>query len=307
MRRLPLVTTFGEMAVTETGHLASREVDDLYRRHGARGLSVRVCGARQPRRRGGRDPDDVPERVPLARAGRAAAETVELAAHDREQRDQAALPAGAGAPAAPSSWTTASQVTRWTTTRARASASSSRRSRRFRRSSARPSSSASSRAGRTPRSREILGVTTAALETLLFRARRSLAEELEHQLTCTDAQLAISKAVDGRLGRKERRRLRDHLVECPDCAHFARLQQRHAARCAGSCSSRSRCRSRSSRASREPARRPRRPCTVPATGVGDGRGADGVVGAGGAARRPRPVAGCSPVASRSRPQPSSPP
>jgi RNA polymerase sigma factor (sigma-70 family) len=74
---------------------------------------------------------------------------------------------------------------------------------------------------------EILGVTTSALETLLFRARRSLAEELEHQLTCTDAQLAVSKAVDGRLGRKERRRLRDHLTECPDCAHFARLQQRH--------------------------------------------------------------------------------
>jgi RNA polymerase sigma-70 factor (ECF subfamily) len=55
---------------------------------------------------------------------------------------------------------------------------------------------------------EILGVTTSALETLLFRARRSLADELEHQLTCTDAQLAISKATDGRIGRKERRRLR---------------------------------------------------------------------------------------------------
>ena len=74
---------------------------------------------------------------------------------------------------------------------------------------------------------DILGVTTSALETLLFRARRSLAEELEHQLTCTDAQLAVSQSVDGRLGRKERRRLRDHLNECPDCAGFARLQQRH--------------------------------------------------------------------------------
>jgi RNA polymerase sigma factor (sigma-70 family) len=74
---------------------------------------------------------------------------------------------------------------------------------------------------------EILGITTSALETLLFRARRSLAEELEHQLTCTEAQLAISRSVDDRLGRKERRRLRDHLAECPDCARFARLQQRH--------------------------------------------------------------------------------
>ena len=73
----------------------------------------------------------------------------------------------------------------------------------------------------------ILGVTTSALETLLFRARRSLAEELEHQLSCTEAQLAVSKATDGRLGRKERRRLRAHLDECPDCAHFARLQQRN--------------------------------------------------------------------------------
>jgi RNA polymerase sigma factor (sigma-70 family) len=74
---------------------------------------------------------------------------------------------------------------------------------------------------------EILGVTTSALETLLFRARRSLAEELEHHLTCTEAQLAVSRAADGRLGRKERRRLREHLDECPDCASFARLQQRH--------------------------------------------------------------------------------
>jgi RNA polymerase sigma factor (sigma-70 family) len=74
---------------------------------------------------------------------------------------------------------------------------------------------------------EILGVTTSALETLLFRARRSLAEELEHQLTCTEAQLAVSRSVDDRLGRKERRRLRDHLAECPDCAQFSRLQQRH--------------------------------------------------------------------------------
>jgi RNA polymerase sigma factor (sigma-70 family) len=74
---------------------------------------------------------------------------------------------------------------------------------------------------------QILDVTTTALETLLFRARRSLAEELEHQLTCTEAQLAISRAADGRLGRKERRRLRDHLSECPDCARFASLQQRN--------------------------------------------------------------------------------
>jgi RNA polymerase sigma factor (sigma-70 family) len=74
---------------------------------------------------------------------------------------------------------------------------------------------------------EILDVSTSALETLLFRARRSLADELVQHLTCTDAQLAISRAADGRLGRKEKRRLREHLVECADCAHFARLQRTH--------------------------------------------------------------------------------
>jgi RNA polymerase sigma-70 factor, ECF subfamily len=74
---------------------------------------------------------------------------------------------------------------------------------------------------------EILGVTVSALETLLFRARRSLAEELEHQLTCTEAQFAISRAADGRLGRKERKRLRVHIAECPDCARFGQVQQRH--------------------------------------------------------------------------------
>jgi len=74
---------------------------------------------------------------------------------------------------------------------------------------------------------EILNVTVSALETLLFRARRSLAEELEHQLTCTEAQFAVSQAADGRLGRKERRRLRVHLEECPDCAQFTQAQKRH--------------------------------------------------------------------------------
>ena len=55
----------------------------------------------------------------------------------------------------------------------------------------------------------------------------SLAEELEHQLTCTEAQFAVSQAADGRLGRKEKRRLRVHLEECPDCAQFAQAQKRH--------------------------------------------------------------------------------
>src|SRR6188508_2260835 len=73
---------------------------------------------------------------------------------------------------------------------------------------------------------ELLGLTTAALETLLFRARRSLAEELENLVTCQSAQLALSKQLDGRLGRKERRRLDDHLAECQDCARLAAMQSR---------------------------------------------------------------------------------
>ena len=48
-----------------------------------------------------------------------------------------------------------------------------------------------------------------AVPLVWLMARRSLAEELQHQLTCTEAQLAISKSVDDRLGRKERRRLRE--------------------------------------------------------------------------------------------------
>ena len=72
----------------------------------------------------------------------------------------------------------------------------------------------------------LLGLTTAALETLLFRARRSLAEELENLVTCQSAQLALSKQLDGRLGRKERRRLDDHLAECQDCARLAAMQKR---------------------------------------------------------------------------------
>ena len=72
----------------------------------------------------------------------------------------------------------------------------------------------------------LLGLTTAALETLLFRARRSLAEELENLVTCQSAQLALSKQLDGRLGRKERRRLDDHLAECQDCARLAAMQTR---------------------------------------------------------------------------------
>ena len=213
------------MAVTETGHLASRAIDDLYRQHGGEvyRYAYAVLGNHA-------DAEDVTQTTFL-NAYRALEQGV--------------------APRKPSNWllTIASNAIK----------------QRFRQEQARPrevelddrlAGNETDDDGPSvgelltalskipPQQRQalvlrefegrsyaeiaaILDVTTSALETLLFRARRSLAEELEHQLTCTEAQLAVSRSVDGRLGRKERRRLRDHLTECPDCASFARSQQRH--------------------------------------------------------------------------------
>jgi RNA polymerase sigma factor (sigma-70 family) len=72
---------------------------------------------------------------------------------------------------------------------------------------------------------EILGLSAGAVETLLFRARRALREQLEGTLTCQQAELAISKQLDGRLSRSERGALRAHLRACPDCATVARRQR----------------------------------------------------------------------------------
>jgi RNA polymerase sigma factor (sigma-70 family) len=72
----------------------------------------------------------------------------------------------------------------------------------------------------------VLGLSTSALETLLFRARRSLADELENVVTCQNAELSISRRLDGRLSRKERRRLEEHLADCPDCARLAAMESR---------------------------------------------------------------------------------
>src|ERR687883_1024203 len=72
---------------------------------------------------------------------------------------------------------------------------------------------------------DVLNLSTSAVETLIFRARRALREQLEGGLTCTEAELAISKQLDGRLGRKEKGQLRAHLRECEECSHFARSQR----------------------------------------------------------------------------------
>jgi RNA polymerase sigma factor (sigma-70 family) len=68
----------------------------------------------------------------------------------------------------------------------------------------------------------ILGVSSSAVETLLFRARRGVREQLEGGLTCAEAEQAISRQLDGELKRTERGALRAHLRECEECAHLAR-------------------------------------------------------------------------------------
>lgn len=73
---------------------------------------------------------------------------------------------------------------------------------------------------------EVLDVSQSALEALIFRARRGLAEYLEGALTCTDAEQALSRRLDGRLARREARRLKEHLHECAPCARFAGVQKR---------------------------------------------------------------------------------
>src|SRR6266581_4622153 len=72
---------------------------------------------------------------------------------------------------------------------------------------------------------EILELSPSAVETLIFRARRALREQLESSLTCGEAELAISKQLDGHLARKEKAALRAHLRECKECATFARRQR----------------------------------------------------------------------------------
>jgi RNA polymerase sigma factor (sigma-70 family) len=72
---------------------------------------------------------------------------------------------------------------------------------------------------------DVLEISTSAVETLIFRARRALREQLEGGLTCTEAEFAISRQLDGRLPRREKGALRAHLRECEECARFARSQR----------------------------------------------------------------------------------
>jgi RNA polymerase sigma factor (sigma-70 family) len=71
----------------------------------------------------------------------------------------------------------------------------------------------------------ILDLSVSAVETLLFRARRALREQLEGGLTCGEAEATLSRRLDGRLPAAEQRALRAHLRECPECALLERKQR----------------------------------------------------------------------------------
>jgi RNA polymerase sigma factor (sigma-70 family) len=72
---------------------------------------------------------------------------------------------------------------------------------------------------------QVLELSAAEVETLVFEGRRALREQLEGALTCHQAERAISRQIDGRLSRSERSQLRRHLGECDECAGFARSQR----------------------------------------------------------------------------------
>src|SRR5215203_3500655 len=69
---------------------------------------------------------------------------------------------------------------------------------------------------------QIMEISVSAVETLIFRGRRALREQLEGTLTCAEAEFALSKQADGALARPERGQLRAHLRECEACATLAR-------------------------------------------------------------------------------------
>ena len=72
---------------------------------------------------------------------------------------------------------------------------------------------------------QLLDLSVGAVETLLFRARRALREQLEGGLTCEEAELTLTRLEEQRLSSSERGPLRAHLRECKDCAVLERRQR----------------------------------------------------------------------------------
>ncbi len=65
---------------------------------------------------------------------------------------------------------------------------------------------------------EAMELSLSAVETLLFRARQALREQLEaaeHDLGCDSVERLISLQLDGKLTRTDRGLLRAHLRSCP--------------------------------------------------------------------------------------------
>jgi RNA polymerase sigma factor (sigma-70 family) len=71
----------------------------------------------------------------------------------------------------------------------------------------------------------VLEVSPSAVETLLFRARRAVREQLEGALTCGEAERSLSLDLDGRLTKQGKAHLRAHLRTCDECASLARRQR----------------------------------------------------------------------------------
>jgi RNA polymerase sigma factor (sigma-70 family) len=72
---------------------------------------------------------------------------------------------------------------------------------------------------------QILDLSMGAVETLIFRARRALREQLEGGLTCREAELTLARLQEQRLPSSERGALRAHLRECNECAVLERRQR----------------------------------------------------------------------------------
>ncbi len=75
---------------------------------------------------------------------------------------------------------------------------------------------------------EAMETSLSAVETLLFRARQALREQLEaaeSDLGCDAVQRLISLQLDGKLSRQDKGLLRAHLRTCGECARFARSQR----------------------------------------------------------------------------------
>jgi RNA polymerase sigma factor (sigma-70 family) len=82
---------------------------------------------------------------------------------------------------------------------------------------------------------DLLGSSVTAVETLIFRARRALREQLDASLTCGQAEQLLSRQLDGELAKSDRGQLRAHLRACDGCRRLARSQraQRSAFRALG--------------------------------------------------------------------------